>query len=39
MALFALVLDVADQIENTAREARWYRPARIGVDDSRDLLS
>lgn len=39
MALFALVLDVADQVEETSREARWYRPARVGVDDTQNLLA
>jgi aspartate carbamoyltransferase catalytic subunit len=38
MALFALVLGVADQVEATSRPAPWYRPSRIGVDDTRDLL-
>ncbi|MEH1030729.1 aspartate carbamoyltransferase [Micromonospora profundi] len=39
MALFALVLDVADQVADTDREARWYRPERFGVLDTRDILS
>jgi aspartate carbamoyltransferase catalytic subunit len=39
MALFALVLDVADQIHDTSREARWYRPERFGIEDSRPLLA
>jgi aspartate carbamoyltransferase catalytic subunit len=38
MALFALVLDVVDELTNTDREARWYRPDRIGIDDTQGLL-
>ncbi len=29
MALFALILDVADQIENTARDVNWYTAGRF----------
>lgn len=39
MALFALVLGVADRVEETDQEAGWYRPARFGVDDTRDALT
>jgi aspartate carbamoyltransferase catalytic subunit len=39
MALFALVLDVADQVMETDRAANWYRPERIGIADTRDLLT
>lgn len=39
MALFALVLGVADRVDETATDAGWFRPARIGVDDTRDLLT
>ena len=38
MALFATVLGVTDQVDDTARDARWYRPDRVGVDDTRGLL-
>jgi aspartate carbamoyltransferase catalytic subunit len=38
MALFAQVLDVAEQIEDTERKVRWYRPTRFGVDDTKDML-
>lgn len=38
MALFALVLDVVGELADTDREARWYRPERIGIDDTRELL-
>lgn len=33
MALFALVLGVADRVHTGARDATWYRPARIGAVD------
>ena len=39
MALFALVLGVADQVDATARDAHWYRPDRFGVDDTRPMLT
>ncbi|GAB3478814.1 aspartate carbamoyltransferase [Amycolatopsis cihanbeyliensis] len=39
MALFALVLDVADQVDDTARDVAWHHPARIGVADTRTVLS
>jgi aspartate carbamoyltransferase catalytic subunit len=39
MALFALVLNVADQVTATDREASWYTPQRFGVLDTRDILS
>ena len=39
MALFALVLDVADQIDASARDASWFRPERFGVDDTRSMLT
>lgn len=29
MALFALILDVADQVENTARDVNWYTAGRF----------
>jgi aspartate carbamoyltransferase catalytic subunit len=38
MALFALVLDVVDALDDTARDATWYHPHRIGVDDISPLL-
>lgn len=38
MALFALVLDVVDHLEDTDREVRWYRPEYFGVDDTRPPL-
>ncbi|PXX58146.1 aspartate carbamoyltransferase [Nocardia tenerifensis] len=38
MALFALVLGVADQVDATARDASWYRPERFGVDDTKPML-
>lgn len=38
MALFALVLDVADQLEETDRKAHWFTPERFGVDDTRGRL-
>jgi aspartate carbamoyltransferase catalytic subunit len=38
MALFALVLGVADEVDATAREARWYRPERFGPHDTRPML-
>lgn len=39
MALFALVLDVVDQLDVTARDVTWHRPERFGVDDTRPMLS
>jgi aspartate carbamoyltransferase catalytic subunit len=39
MALFAMVLDAVDRIEETDREVHWYRPRRFGVDDTRDGLA
>lgn len=39
MALFALVLGVADAVEETEEKTRWYHPPRIGVDDTRDFLA
>jgi aspartate carbamoyltransferase catalytic subunit len=38
MALFALVLGVADQVDDTARDATWFRPERFGVDDTKPML-
>jgi len=32
MALFALVLDVADKVHDTAKDALWYHPERIDSD-------
>lgn len=34
MALFAMVLDVADGIEKSFRPVTWWRPDRIGPDDA-----
>lgn len=39
MALFAEVLGVADQVAETEEKSRWYRPSRIGVDDTREFLA
>jgi aspartate carbamoyltransferase catalytic subunit len=39
MALFALVLDVADQVDDTAQDVRWYRPERFGIADTRPILA
>lgn len=38
MALFALVLDVVDELDDTAQDVRWHRPERFGVEDTRPLL-
>ncbi|HEV2150644.1 MAG TPA: aspartate carbamoyltransferase [Longimicrobiaceae bacterium] len=35
MALFALVLGVADRVHETARDAPWYVPEKIGVHDTK----
>ncbi|MFJ8040426.1 aspartate carbamoyltransferase [Kitasatospora sp. NPDC096147] len=34
MALFASVLGVADEIADSLRPARWYRPEYVGPDDA-----
>jgi aspartate carbamoyltransferase catalytic subunit len=39
MALFALVLGVADEVDATARNAPWFRPERFGVNDTRPMLT
>lgn len=36
MALFALVLGVADRVEEGARDVAWYVPERIGTQDTLD---
>lgn len=33
MALFALVLGVEEQVQQTAREVNWFAPDKIGVND------
>jgi len=36
MALFALVLGVADRVEEDSRDVRWYVPRRLGTQDTLD---
>jgi aspartate carbamoyltransferase catalytic subunit len=36
MALFALVLGVADRVEEDSRDVRWYVPKRLGTKDTLD---
>lgn len=37
MALFALVLGVEDQLEETERDVNWYVPKRLGTQDTLDF--
>jgi len=39
MALFALVLGVADQVEESDRKVAWHRPDWVGVHDTKPFLA